>query len=199
MPSFHRGQFAEVDSERTQAAWGRLARLAAGAAAAIGTLALAGCGAGGVMHDGSTAMTYDGQTVTSAQLQTATDEINKATGLGIEPANVAQVLSIGPEIVKVGAAHGVVFSDSYLRNKYNKSPLSEVALEALRVNDISTQLSNSGNLTKADVAKIGAQNAMLNPRYGTWVKGKGPTVAPEPWISQAPATASNLPNGRPAG
>lgn len=179
MPSFHRGRFV------------------VGAAVAISTLALAGCGAGGVMHKGSTALQYDGRTVTTEQLQTATDEINKATGYGIDPANVAQVLSIGPEIIKAGKRHGVVYSDTYLRDKYNKSKLSEVAVEALRVNDISQTLSDAGNLTKADTEKIGAQDATLNPRYGTWVKGTGPTTAPEPWISAAPS-AGPVPNGHPA-
>lgn len=180
MPSFHRGRFV------------------VGAAAAISTLALAGCASGGVMHDGRTALKYDGRVVTSTQLQTATDEINKATGYGIDPANVAQVLSIGPEIIKAGAAHGLVYSDSYLRTKYDKSPLSDVAVEALRVNDISQQLSDSGNLTKADAEKIAAQDATFNPRYGAWVKGAGPTKAPEPWISPTPATGLNTPNGHPA-
>jgi len=181
MPSFHRGRFV------------------VGAAAAISTLALAGCGSGGVMHDGRTALQYDGRTVTSAQLQTATDEINKATGYGIDPANVAQVLSIGPEIIKAGKAHGLVYSDSYLRNKYNKSPLSDVAVEALRVNDISQRLSDSGNLTKADAEKIAAQNATFNPRYGAWVKGTGPTKASQPWISTPPSAGPSAPNGHPAG
>jgi len=180
MPSFHRGRFV------------------VGAAVVTSTLALAGCGAGGVMHKGSTALQYDGRTVTSQQLQTATDEINKATGYGIDPANVAQVLSIGPEIIKAGKKHGVVYSDSYLRNKYKKSPLSDVAVEALRVNDISQTLSNAGNLTKADTKKIAAQNATLNPRYGSWVKGTGPTSAPEPWISATPTAAGPAPNGHPA-
>ncbi|MBB2894641.1 outer membrane murein-binding lipoprotein Lpp [Flexivirga oryzae] len=180
MPSFHRGRFV------------------VGAAVAISTLALAGCGADGVMHRGSTALQYDGRTVTSQQLQTATDEINKATGYGIDPANVAQVLSIGPEIIKVGEKNGVVFSDSYLRNKYKKSTLSDVAVEALRVNDISQTLSNAGNLTKADTEKIAAQNATLNPRYGSWVKGTGPTTAPEPWISASPTSTGAAPNGHPA-
>lgn len=177
----------------------RFHRLAVGAAAAISTLALAGCGSGGVMHNGRAALTYDGHTVTSAQLQTATEQINKATGYGIDPANVAQVLSIGPEIIKAGKAHGLVYSDSYLRNKYNKSPLSGVAVEALRVNDISQRLSDSGNLTKADAKKIAAQDATLNPRYGVWVKGTGPTKAAEPWISATPTGSGAVPNGHAAG
>ncbi|RNI23945.1 hypothetical protein [Flexivirga caeni] len=181
MPSFHRGRFA------------------VGAAVALSTLALAGCGAGGVMHDGSTALKYDGQTVTSAQLQTATDEINKATGFGIDPANVAQVLSIGPEIVKVGQEHGVVFSDGYLRAKYSKATLSAVALQALRVNDVSQSLHNAGNLTTADTKLIADQEATLNPRYGKWVKGAGPVQAPEPWISPTPTGNAAAPgNGHPA-
>lgn len=168
-----------------------------GAAVALSTLALAGCGADGVLHNGSTALQYDGRTVTSQELQTATDQINKATGYGIDPTNVAQVLSIGPEIVKAGKAHGVVLSDTYLRNKYHKSQLSDVAVEALRVNDISQQLSNSGDLTDADTKKIAGQDATLNPRYGAWVKGTGPTKAAEPWISPTP-TAAQVPNGHPA-
>lgn len=169
----------------------RRGRFALGAAATLCTLALAGCGSGGVMHDGSTALTYDGQSVSNAQLQAATKQISTFVGGQIEPSMVAGRLALGPQVEKYAAKKGQSpISDSQIQAQKPKVHLSKIALEALRVDALITTLHNNGKIDEAGLEALTKKsNVTVNPRYGSWEKGKGIVAGSQPWIKATPTSA----------
>lgn len=180
----------------------RSRRFIVGAAAALSTLALAGCGSGGVMHDGSTALKYDGHTVTNSQLQTAASQISKLVGQTVSPALVAGRLAIGPETLQYAASKGQPpFSDSQIEAQAPKVTLSPTALEALRVDALISTMRANAQLDDPTLQMLTkSAKVTLNPRYGTWVNGTGIVAGSAPWIkaTPAPTDATPVPNGRPA-
>lgn len=147
-------------------------------------------------------MKYDGHTASTTQLQTAAKQITTALGSGtISPADVASVLSLQPEAIKLGRQHNVVVSADQIRSAYPKATLSDTAVQALRSNQVLSTLQNNGDLTTADLQKmLKASKVQVNPRYGTWVSGKGVQTASQPWVSATPSssTATTPSNGRAA-
>jgi hypothetical protein len=173
-----------------------------GAAALVGTLALAGCGSGGVMHNGRTALTYDGHKVTNSQLQTAAAQISKAVGATVDPSVVAGRLAIGPEMEKYAASKGQPpITDSQIRAQLPKATLSPTTLEALRTDALISTLANDAKLDDASLKALSKKaDVTVNPRYGTWSKGTGIVTASTPWIKKtATPTAAASGNGHPAG
>ncbi|WP_265443818.1 hypothetical protein [Flexivirga meconopsidis] len=179
---------------------GRPARAAIAGAVVLATLGLTGCGSGGVMHRGSTGIKYDGKSASATELQTAAEQITKAIGSGtITAADVAGVLALEPQLTKFAKQKGVVVSADQVKSAYPKVDFSPVALEAMRANGLASALQNSGALTAQAAQKLLKDaNVTINPRYGTWVEGKGATAAPQPWISPKPSSEAPVPNGRPA-
>ncbi|WP_446667041.1 hypothetical protein [Flexivirga sp. B27] len=169
----------------------RSGRFALGAAAALCTLALAGCGSNGVMHDGSKALSFDGRTVSNSQLQDAAKEISTYVGGPVEPGAVAGRLAIGPQVEKYAATKNQSpISDSQIQAQKPKVHLSKLALEALRVDTLITSLNNNGNIDNASLQKLTEQSDVsLNPRYGSWEKGKGVVAGDHPWIKPTPSAA----------
>lgn len=176
-------------------------RFALGAAAALCTLALAGCGSGGVMHNGKTALTYDGKTVSNTQLQTATKDISAFVGAPIEPGVVAGRLAIGPQIEKYAAKKGQTpISDSQIQAQKPKVKLSDTALEALRIDALISSMANNGDITNQSLQALTKKSDVtLNPRYGAWEKGKGIVAGSHPWISEKPTPSAAAARGQAQG
>lgn len=183
MPSFHRGRFA------------------VGAAAVISTLALAGCGSSGTMHDGKTALKYDGHSVSNTQLQTAAKDISSFVGASVDPAMVAGRLAVGPQVEKYAAAKGQSpISDSTIQAQKPKVKLSATALEALRVDALISTMANSGAIDNASLQALTKKSDVtVNPRYGSWDKGKGMVAGSHPWIKATPTSSSAAPAPAPQG
>ncbi|GAB3499911.1 YgdI/YgdR family lipoprotein [Flexivirga lutea] len=183
MPSFRRGRFA------------------LGGAAMLCTLALAGCGSSGVMHDGSTALTYDGKTVTNDQLQTAAKDISAFVGGPVDPGVVAGRLAIGPQVEKYAAQKGQSpITASQIQAQKPKAELSDVALKALEVDALISTLANNGDLDNASLQALTKKsNVTVNPRYGAWEKGKGMVADSDPWIKATPSGQAAQPQGQAQG
>ncbi|NNG37681.1 hypothetical protein HJ588_00115 [Flexivirga sp. ID2601S] len=179
---------------------GRPARAAIAGAVVLATIGLTGCGSDGVMHRGSTALEYDGKSASASDLQTAAQQITKAIGSGtITASDVAGVLALEPQLTKLGKANGVVVSDDQVKATYPKVDFTPTALNAMRASTLGSELQNSGALTAATAQELLKDaKVTINPRYGTWVPGKGASAAPQPWISPKPSQQAPVPNGRPA-
>lgn len=140
------------------------------------------------MHDGGTALKYDGHSVSNSQLQTAAKDISAFVGAPIDPAIVAGRLAVGPQIEKYAAAKGQSpISDSTIQAQKPKVVLSATALEALRVDALISSLANNGNLNNASLQALTKKSDVtVNPRYGSWEKGKGMVAGSHPWIKATP-------------
>ncbi len=144
------------------------------------------------MHDGTTALTYDGQSVSNSQLQTATKDISNFVGASIDPSVVAGRLAVGPQIEKYAAAKGQSpISDSVIQAQKPNVELSPTALEALRVDALISTLANNGDLDNNSLQALTKKsNVTVNPRYGSWEKGKGMVADAHPWIQATPKASS---------
>lgn len=178
----------------------RSGRFALGAAASLCTLALAGCGSSGAMHDGGTALKYDGHSVSNSQLQTAAKDISAFVGASVDPGMVAGRLAVGPQIEKYAAQKGESpVSASTIQAQKPKVKLSSTAMEALQVDALISALANKGALDdKSLQALTKKSDVTVNPRYGAWEKGKGMVEGSSPWIKATPSAQPAV-QGHPQG
>lgn len=149
------------------------------------------------MHDGSTALSYDGHSVSNTQLQTAAKQISAFVGGTIDPGVVAGRLAIGPQIEKYAAKQDQSpISDSTIQAQKPKVHLSKTALEALRIDALITTLHNNGKIDDSSLQKMTEQaDVTVNPRYGSWEKGKGIVADGPGWIKPTPSQQAPVPNG----
>lgn len=147
------------------------------------------------MHDGKTAVKYDGHSVSNAQLQTAAKDISTFVGASIDPAIVAGRLAVGPQVEKYAAQKGQSpISDSTIQAQKPKVTLSPTALEALRVDALISTLANNGDIDNASLQALTKKSDVtVNPRYGSWEKGKGMVAGSHPWIKATPTSSAAAP------
>ena len=151
-----------------------------------------------MMHDGSTALTYDGHSVSNSQLQTAAKDISNFVGAPIDPSIVAGRLAVGPQIEKYAAKKGQTpISDNTIEAQKPNVKLSATALEALRVDALISSLADNGNLDNNSLQALTKKSDVtVNPRYGSWEKGKGMVAGSSPWIKATPKSQQPAAGGQ---
>ncbi len=160
----------------------RPARLAVATGAALAAaFALTACGSNGVMHDGRVAGTYDGQSVSNHEVQTAMKQISTVSQQGVDGESATAFILLLPKLEKIGQKHGVVVSVSQIRSAFPKNTdLKPATIKAARGSMLFGQLQQSAPKQVAKLLKNA--DVKLNPRYGRWVKGKGPSLDKSPWV-----------------
>lgn len=158
-------------------------RLAAGVAAAAVAVSLSACSQT-LMHDGATAGSLGGTSVSTTQVQDAVDQIGKVAP-GFDGESATAFILLLPKLEQIGHKFGVTVSAADAKAALPHTPdPTNATVEAARGSLLFTKLQNLPQGQQAIKKLLETADVQLNPRYGQWVKGKGPTKNLAPWIKQ---------------
>lgn len=165
----------------------RTLRVTAAVAALAAASALTGC------DTGSTAASYDGHTVSTSAVEDAVRDITKeAPQSNFDNASAAVFLVLGDSLSTLAKKYGVYNSTAQAKAIFRslKSP-SASAVEAVQGSLNFTALRDDAKGNAALQSLVTKADVKLNPRYGTWVKGQGPTTTVGNWIKSTPELAAS--------
>ncbi|TWP33475.1 hypothetical protein [Leekyejoonella antrihumi] len=163
----------------------RSMRLTAVAGAAAIAVSLSACGTSGLMHSGDTAGSFDGTTVTTTQVQSAVKQIGTVSQ-GFDGESATAFMLLLPKLEQIGQKYGIAVSEAQVRAMFPASmDLSSATVTTARGSVLFTKLAQNAQAQPAVAKLLKTADVQLNPRYGQWVKGKGPTQDLAPWIKSA--------------
>ena len=175
-----------------QGVMGVRVKLAVVATMAAGAMALSGCGSSKLIHDGYVAARFDGTTVTNEQVQDALIDVRKVNA-DFDSQSAAVFLALNPKLTALAGKYGVATSDAQAKAAFPatvKNPsTSAVSVVQSSMDFQALRSSEQGQPALANL--INTADVQLNPRYGTWQKGVGPTSVAPNWISASPTTAAS--------
>lgn len=162
--------------------------------AIVCTLALMACGSDGVIHNGSDGVSYSGGSASSADLQSAASQITKAFESDvIAPSAVVSVLTLEPQVTKLGQQHGIAVSNDQITAAFPKVKFNSTALSAMRCDELIAELEQAGVSDSQVKNMLQKAKVTINPRYGVWVPGQGAVSITEPWISASLSSSAVSP------
>lgn len=162
-------------------------KAAAAGAIVLGTLTVTGCGSSGLMHDGSVAATYGGTTVSNTHVQQALTDVRKVNK-DFDAQSAVVFLALNPRLSTLAGQYGVATSKAQATAAFPaavKNP-STAAIEVVQASMDFQNLRSSAQGQPALDKLIATADVRMNPRYGTWKKGYGPTSLPGNWMSATP-------------
>ncbi|NHN55674.1 hypothetical protein G9U51_07765 [Calidifontibacter sp. DB0510] len=163
----------------------------AAATVLAGTLALTGCGSNSVFNDGGVAASYKDTTVTTTEVSDAVADIAKAApDSQFDGQSAVVYMVLGPELDKLAQKYGKAVSTQQARALFPKNMTPSDA--AVRTAKGSLEFTSLRGVEAAQtdlINLIQKSDVKMNPRYGTWVKGKGPAAEPVNWIAPSAADA----------
>lgn len=169
-------------------------RLTAVAVVAAAAVSLSACSTDSLMHSGDTAGSYDGVTVTTTQVQSAVKQIG-TVAQGFDGESATAFMLLLPQLEKIGQKYGITVSEADVTAMFPKSlQLSDATIRTARGSVLFTKLNQNPAAAKDVQNLLKNADVTLNPRYGQWVKGEGPTNNLAPWI-KASAAATAPPQG----
>lgn len=175
-----------------QGVMGAKMKLAVAATMAAGAMALSGCGSNSLVQNGYVAARYDGTTVTNEQVQDALIDVRKVNA-DFDSQSAAVFLALNPQLSQLAGKYGVATSAAQAKAAFPatvKNP-STSAISVVQ-SSMDFQALRSSQQGQPALAKlISTADVQLNPRYGTWQKGTGPTSIAPNWISASPAPAAS--------
>ncbi|KYH45697.1 hypothetical protein [Branchiibius sp. NY16-3462-2] len=171
---------------------GAKVKLAIAATMAAGAMALSGCSSNSLIQNGYVAARFDGNTVTNQQVQDALLDVRKVNAQ-FDSQSAAVFLALNPQLSQLAGKYGVATSTAQAKAAFPatvKNP-STSAISVVQ-SSMDFQALRSSEQGQPALAKlISTADVELNPRYGTWQKGVGPTSVAPNWISASPAAAAS--------
>lgn len=166
-------------------------KAAAAGAMVLGAVTLTGCGSDGLIHDGSVAATYGDTTVTNTQVQQALTDVRKVNQ-DFDAQSAVVFLALNPKLSQLAGQYGVATSKAQAQAAF-PATVKNPSASAVQVVQASMDFQNLRSSEQGEPALgklIGTANVQMNPRYGTWKKGYGPTSVPGNWFSKTPSAVS---------
>lgn len=163
-------------------------KAAAAGAVVLGAMTLTGCGSSSVIHNGSVAATYGDTTVTNTQVQQALTDVRKVNK-DFDAQSAVVFLALNPQLSKLAGQYGVATSATQAKAAF-PATVKNPSTSAVQVVQASMDFQNLRSSEQGEPALeklINTADVQLNPRYGTWKKGYGPTSTPGNWMSATPS------------
>ena len=167
---------------------GARVKLVVAATMAAGAMALSGCGSDSLIQNGYVAARFDGNTVSNQQVQDALIDVRKVNA-GFDSQSAAVFLALNPRLTELAGKYGVATSEAQAKAVFPTTVInpSASAISVVQSSMDFQALRSSEQGQPALANLITSADVQLNPRYGTWKKGDGPTSTAPNWISAAPS------------
>ena len=184
-----RGKMNPLNSSREEPMSRPALRVTTVAAALVAATALSGCGD----TSGGTAASYKGEKISTEQVQDAVRDITTEQPTSqFDPTSAAIFMVLGNDLESLAKKHRVYTSADVARQAFKKvTNPTDAAVRSVQgsFNFTSLRDSAAGN---PDLQKLFKDaDVKLNPRYGTWEKGKGPVDNASNWIKGSAQPALN--------
>src|SRR5699024_7372672 len=117
-----------------------------------------------------------------------------AVSQGFDGESAAAFILLLPKLEKIGHQYGLAVSASDVKAMFpGSTDLAESTVQAARGSVLFTRLRQHPKAAKQVEHLLKNADVDLNPRYGQWIHGQGPTKQLSPWIKQvkndSPATS----------
>lgn len=175
-----------------QGVMGAKVKLSVAAVMVAGAMSLTACGDNSVVQNGYVAARFDGNTVTNEQVQNALIDVRKVNA-EFDSQSAAVFLALNPQLTRLAGQYGVATSAAQAKAAFPatvKNP-SQSAIDVVQSSMDFQNLRSSEQGQPALAKLISTADVQLNPRYGTWKKGVGPTSTVPNYISASPAAAAS--------
>lgn len=159
------------------------------AAALVAATALSACGD----TSGGTAASYKGEKISTEQVQDAVRDITTEQPTSqFDPTSAAIFMVLGNDLESLAKKHRVYTSADVARQAFKKvTNPTDAAVRSVQGSFNFTSLRDSA-VGNPDLQKLFKDaDVKLNPRYGTWEKGKGPVDNASNWIKGSAQPALN--------